>query len=167
MNRVSGQAEVLVRLRAEARAIAAAGVEAVEAGRRLRPALEAWLAARPGRGGVRVVAAGKAAGAMMRTALDAGVMVERGLVVSTHWAGEWPASITTVRAGHPIPTEASEAAGRAALDLARPPRPTSRCSSCCRAARRRCWRRRPTASRWPTSRRRRSCCSRPARRSTS
>ena len=45
-------------------------------------------------------------------------MVERGLVVSTHWAGEWPASITTVRAGHPIPTEASEAAGRAALDLA-------------------------------------------------
>ena len=118
MNRVSGQAEVLVRLRAEARAIAAAGVEAVEAGRRLRPALEAWLAARPGRGGVRVIAAGKAAGAMMRTALDAGAMVERGLVVSTHWAGEWPASITTVRAGHPIPTEASEAAGRAALDLA-------------------------------------------------
>ena len=118
MNRVSGQAEVLVRLRAEARAIAAAGVEAVEAGRRLRPALEAWLAARPGRGGVRVVAAGKAAGAMMRTALDAGVMVERGLVASTHWAGEWPASITAVRAGHPIPTEASEEAGRAALDLA-------------------------------------------------
>ena len=118
MNRVSQQAEVLVRLRAEARAIAAAGVEAVEAGRRLRPALEAWLSARPGRGGVRVVAAGKAAGAMMRTALDAGVMVERGLVVSTHWAGEWPASITTVRAGHPIPTEASETAGRAALDLA-------------------------------------------------
>ncbi len=118
MNRVSQQAEVLVRLRAEARAIAAAGVEAVEAGRRLRPALEAWLSARPGRGGVRVVAAGKAAGAMMRTALDAGVMVERGLIVSTHWAGEWPASITTVRAGHPIPTEASETAGRAALDLA-------------------------------------------------
>ena len=118
MNRVPEQAEVLVRLRAEARAIAAAGVEAVEAGRRLRPALEAWLSARPGRGGVRVVAAGKAAGAMMRTALDAGVMVERGLVVSTHWAGEWPASITTVRAGHPIPTEASETAGRAALDLA-------------------------------------------------
>ena len=118
MNRVSQQAEVLVRLRAEARAIAAAGVEAVEAGRRLRPALEAWLSARPGRGGVRAVAAGKAAGAMMRTALDAGVMVERGLVVSTHWAGEWPASITTVRAGHPIPTEASETAGRAALDLA-------------------------------------------------
>jgi len=118
MNRVSEQAEVLVHLRAEARAIAAAGVEAVEAGRRLRPALEAWLSARPGRGGVRVVAAGKAAGAMMRTALDAGVMVERGLIVSTHWAGEWPASITTVRAGHPIPTEASETAGRAALDLA-------------------------------------------------
>jgi len=118
MNRVSPQAEVLAHLRAEARAIAAAGVEAVEAGRRLRPALEAWLSARPGRGGVRVVAAGKAAGAMMRTALDAGVMVERGLVVSTHWAGEWPASITTVRAGHPIPTEASETAGRAALDLA-------------------------------------------------
>jgi hydroxypyruvate reductase len=119
MTRVSQQAAALVRLRAEARAIAAAGVAAVDAGRRLRPALEAWLAARPGRGGVRVVAAGKAAGAMMRTALDAGVMVERGLVVSTHWAGEWPASIATVRAGHPIPTEASEAAGRAALELAR------------------------------------------------
>jgi glycerate 2-kinase len=119
MNRVSGQDDVLVRLRAEARAIAGAGVEAVDAGRRLRPALEAWLATRPGRGGVRVVAAGKAAGAMMHAALAAGVMVERGLVASTHWAGEWPASIATVRAGHPIPTEASEAAGRAALDLAR------------------------------------------------
>jgi len=119
MNRVSGQDDVLVRLRAEARAIAGAGVEAVDAGRRLRPALEAWLAARPGRGGVRIVAAGKAAGAMMRAALAAGVMVERGLIASTHWDGEWPASIATVRAGHPIPTEASEAAGRAALDLAR------------------------------------------------
>ena len=119
MNRVSGQDDVLVRLRAEARAIAGAGVEAVDAGRRLRPALEAWLAARPGRGGVRVVAAGKAAGAMMRAALAAGVMVERGLIASTHWDGEWPASIATVRAGHPIPTEASEAAGRAALYLAR------------------------------------------------
>jgi glycerate 2-kinase len=111
--------KVLARLRDDARAIAAAGVEAVDAGRRLRPALEAWLSARPGRGGVRVIAVGKAAGVMMRTALDAGVVVERGLIVSTHWRGEWPASIATVQAGHPIPTEASEVAGRAALDLAR------------------------------------------------
>ncbi len=118
MTRASEPGDVLARLRAEARAIAAAGVVAVDAGHRLRPALEAWLASRPGRGGVRVVAAGKAAGAMMRTALEAGLMVERGLIVSTHWVGEWPASITTVKAGHPIPTEASEAAGRAALDLA-------------------------------------------------
>ena len=118
MNRVSEQAAALLRLRTEAQAIAAAGVAAVDAGRRLRPALEAWLAERPGRGGVRVLAAGKAAGAMMRAALDAGVMVERGLIVSTHWVGEWPASIATVRAGHPIPTEASEAAGRAAVELA-------------------------------------------------
>ena len=56
---------------------------------------------------------------MMRTALDAGLMVERGLIATTHWHGEWPASIAAIRAGHPIPTEASEAAGRAALDLAR------------------------------------------------
>jgi len=119
MNRAAEQADVLVRLRAEARAIAAAGVAAVDAGRLLRPELDRWLSSRPGRGGVRVVAAGKAAGVMMRAAIDAGVMVERGLIVSTHWAGEWPASIATVRAGHPIPTEASEAAGRAALDLAR------------------------------------------------
>jgi hydroxypyruvate reductase len=118
MSRVSELGDVLARLRAEARAIAAAGVDAVDAGRRLRPALEAWIAARPGRGGVRVIAAGKAAGAMMRTALDAGLMVERGLIASTHWQGEWPASIATIMAGHPIPTEASEAAGRAALDLA-------------------------------------------------
>jgi hydroxypyruvate reductase len=111
--------KVLARLRDDARAIAAAGVDAVDAGRRLRPALEAWLSARPGRGGVRVIAVGKAAGVMMRTALDAGVVVERGLIVSTHWRGEWPASIATVQAGHPIPTEASEVAGRAALDLAR------------------------------------------------
>ncbi|MEO6008558.1 MAG: glycerate-2-kinase family protein, partial [Vicinamibacteraceae bacterium] len=115
----SDQGDVLVRLRAEATLIAAAGVAAVDAGLRLRPALEAWLGSRPGRGGVRVVAAGKAAGVMMRTALDAGLMVERGLIVSTHWQGEWPASIATVKAGHPIPTEASEAAGQAALDLAR------------------------------------------------
>jgi hydroxypyruvate reductase len=119
MSRVSEPGDVLVRLRAEAGAIAAAGVEAVDAGRRLRPALEAWLAARGGRGGVRVIAVGKAAGVMMRTALEAGVMVERGLIVSTHWHGEWPASIATITAGHPLPTEASEAAGRAALDLAR------------------------------------------------
>lgn len=119
MSPVSEPGSVLVRLRAEARAIAAAGVEAVDAGRRLRPALDAWLAARPGRGGVRVVAVGKAAGVMMRTALEAGLMIERGLIVSTHWQGDWPASIATVKAGHPIPTEASEAAGRAALDLAR------------------------------------------------
>jgi glycerate 2-kinase len=119
MNRPSEQAAVLVRLRAEARAIAAAGVAAVDAGRLLRPALDAWMSTRPGRGGVRAVAAGKAAGVMMRTAIDAGVMVERGLIASTHWAGEWPASITPVRAGHPVPTDASEAAGRAALDLAR------------------------------------------------
>jgi glycerate 2-kinase len=118
MTRASEHGDVLAGLRAEARAIAAAGVAAVDAGRRLRPALEAWMAAHPGRGGVRVVAVGKAAGAMMRTALDAGLMVERGLIVSTHWQGEWPASITTVKAGHPIPTEASETAGRAALDLA-------------------------------------------------
>jgi glycerate 2-kinase len=119
MIRASQPADVLARLRDEARAIAAAGVEAVDAGRRLRPALEAWLAARPGRGGVRVVAAGKAAGVMMRTALDAGLMVERGLIASTHGRSDWPASIATIAAGHPIPTEASEAAGRAALDLAR------------------------------------------------
>ncbi len=119
MTRVPEHAEVLARLRNAARAIAGAGVAAVDAGVRLRPALDAWLAARPGRGGVRVIATGKAAGVMMRTALDAGIMIERGLIVSTHWAGEWPASVATVRAGHPIPTEASEAAGRAALDLAR------------------------------------------------
>ena len=119
MIRVSQPADVLARLRDEARAIAAAGVEAVDAGRRLRPALDAWLAARPGRGGVRVVAAGKAAGVMMRTALDAGLMVERGLIASTHGRSGWPASIATIAAGHPIPTEASEAAGHAALDLAR------------------------------------------------
>ena len=87
MSRVSEPAGVLASLRAEARAIASAGVAAVDAGRRLRPALDAWLAARPGRGGVRAVAAGKAAGVMMRTALDAGLMVERGLIASTHWQG--------------------------------------------------------------------------------
>jgi glycerate 2-kinase len=119
MSRVLEPAGVLASLRAEARAIAAAGVVAVDAGQRLRPALDAWLAARPGRGGVRVVAAGKAAGVMMRTALDAGLMVERGLIASTHWLGDWPASIAIIKAGHPIPTEASETAGRAALDLAR------------------------------------------------
>jgi glycerate 2-kinase len=109
----------VTRLRAEAAAIAAAGVAAVDAGRRLRPALEAWLAAQPGRSACRVLAVGKAAGVMMRSAIDAGVMVEQGLIASTHWQGEWPASIAAIRAGHPIPTEASEAAGRAALDLAR------------------------------------------------
>jgi len=119
MSRAEPSADVLARLRAEARAIAAAGVAAVDAGRRLRPALDAWLAARPGRRAARVVAAGKAAGVMMRTALDAGLMVERGLVASTHWTGEWPASIAALRAGHPIPTDASESAGGAALDLAR------------------------------------------------
>ena len=116
---VAEHTEALVRLRAAARAIARAGVEAVDAGRRLRPALDAWLAARPGRGACRVVAAGKAAGVMMRAALDAGVMVEQGLIAATHWDGEWPASIGAIRSGHPVPTEASEDAGRAALAIAR------------------------------------------------
>jgi glycerate 2-kinase len=115
---VASHADDVARLRTAARAIAAAGVDAVDAGRRLRPALDAWLAGRPGRGAARVIAAGKAAGVMMRTALDAGLMVERGLVASTHWRGEWPASIAAIKAGHPIPTEASAAAGHAALDLA-------------------------------------------------
>jgi hydroxypyruvate reductase len=116
---VSEHADAVTRLRAAARAIAAAGVEAVDAGLRLRPALDAWLAGRPGRGAARVVAAGKAAGVMMRTALDAGLVVEHGLVASTHWRGDWPASIAAIRAGHPIPTAASETAGHSALDLAR------------------------------------------------
>jgi hydroxypyruvate reductase len=115
---VDEHARDVARLRTAARAIAAAGVDAVDAGRRLRPAIEAWLDGRPGRSACRVIAVGKAAGVMMRAAIEAGVMVERGLIASTHWQGEWPASITAIRAGHPIPTDASEAAGRGALELA-------------------------------------------------
>jgi hydroxypyruvate reductase len=118
MSRAEPSADVLVRLRADARAIAAAGVAAVDAGRRLGPALDAWRAGITRDTACHVLAVGKAAGAMMRATLDAGVPVARGVVVSTHWAGEWPASIRAIRAGHPVPTEASEAAGRAALDLA-------------------------------------------------
>jgi hydroxypyruvate reductase len=64
----------------------------------------------------RVVAIGKAAAAMTRGALDAGV-VERALVITKYGHADRLADerITRLEAGHPVPDEASLAAGSALL----------------------------------------------------
>jgi len=71
--------------------------------------------------GATVIAAGKAADAMMRAYLATGAPLARGLVATTHASdtGEGlPASVRVYLAGHPLPTTTSEAAGREALRLA-------------------------------------------------
>lgn len=108
------------RLREDARAIAQAAVEAARPATLLAPFLARWRAeARPGR--ATVIAAGKAAGPMLRACLDADLIVARGLVTTTHLDGELPPQVEVHLAGHPTPTEASEAAARRALVLAAEP----------------------------------------------
>jgi len=69
-------------------------------------------------GGLRLIAAGKAAPAMAKTACRAlGSRVRAGLVISPA-PGEVPARLEPIAAGHPLPTAGSERAGRRALTLA-------------------------------------------------
>jgi glycerate 2-kinase len=111
---------VLDRLRDDARAIARAAVEAAKPETLLAPFLVRWRAEAQAAGATRatVIAAGKAAGPMLRACLDADLIVARGLVTTTHLDGELPPQIEVHLAGHPVPTEASEAAARRALALA-------------------------------------------------
>jgi glycerate 2-kinase len=112
-------------LRDDARAIARAAVEAAKPEVLLAPFLARWRTQAQAAGGVRatVVAAGKAAGPMFRACLDADLVVSRGLVSTTHLDGELPPQVEVHLAGHPVPTEASEAAARRAMTLVADARP--------------------------------------------
>jgi hydroxypyruvate reductase len=71
-----------------------------------------------GAGAVRLIAAGKAAPAMaMAAALRLGTRIRAGLVIGVAPAAV-PAGFESIIGGHPLPTAASEAAGRKALALA-------------------------------------------------
>jgi glycerate 2-kinase len=65
-----------------------------------------------------VIAAGKAAGAMVEACIDADVVVSRGLVSTTHLDRDLPAQVEVHLAGHPVPTDASRVAAERALALA-------------------------------------------------
>jgi glycerate 2-kinase len=82
----------------------------------LGPALARWHADEAPR--ATVIAAGKAAGPMLRACLNADLIVARGLVATTHLDEELPPQVEVHLAGHPVPTEASERAARRALALA-------------------------------------------------
>jgi glycerate 2-kinase len=94
-----------------------AGLAAV-GGRRV---VAGWLAAHPLSAGTRLLALGKAAGAMAEGALEeAGGALDEALVVSKHGhplppLGRLPGR--TLSAGHPVPDADSLAAGQAVLDL--------------------------------------------------
>jgi hydroxypyruvate reductase len=93
-------------------AIVRAGVAAVDAGRLTTQALT------PGTGPIRLIAAGKAAPAMARAALDVlGSRVSAGLVVGVE-SSPVPAPLESIVGGHPMPSPASENAGSRALAIA-------------------------------------------------
>ena len=113
-------APVLTRRRAEALAIAAAGVDAVSP-RVLMPRVAAAVAAAGvcRADAIHVVAAGKAAAGMYDAFAAAPPRpIARAVAIApvrpVHWA--WPA--TLVQAGHPFATAASEAGARLALEIA-------------------------------------------------
>jgi glycerate 2-kinase len=109
----------VARLRADALAIAQAGIDAVDARRCLRPALMAWWKVARRRRRCHVLAVGRAAQPMMAACLDAGVRVGSGLVVTPEYLRDWPVSIKAVQAGFPVADHRSEVAGQEALALAR------------------------------------------------
>lgn len=77
------------------------------------------LRASAARGELVVIAAGKAAGGMLRGFSAAGLQATRGMVATTHWRDDVPPDIELYLAGHPVPTAESAAAGARALQLAR------------------------------------------------
>ena len=119
MSRAERRAVVLARLRRDAECIAAAGVAGADPGQRLAPAIEAFRVGLAPGAPCHVIAAGKAARAMMRATLDAGMPIARGLVATIDASGDWPSSVVAIDAGHPVPTVQSERAAREALAIAR------------------------------------------------
>lgn len=111
---------MLARRRADALAIAAAGVEAVSP-RVLMPRVAAKLAAAGlcRADAIHVVAVGKAAAGMYAAFAAAPPLpIARALVVAPVRPTDWSLAATLVEAGHPYATPASEEAARLALDIA-------------------------------------------------
>ena len=103
-----------MRLRRDLHAIVRAGLDAVEPGRLVLRALERDDDPRP----IRLLSAGKAAAAMAAAAQRVlGPRIVDGLIVSRETL-DTETPFATIAGGHPLPTGASERAGRRALALA-------------------------------------------------
>ncbi|MEP7117001.1 MAG: DUF4147 domain-containing protein [Acidobacteriota bacterium] len=108
----------LAHLRADAAAIAAAGVAAVSP-RVLVPEALASLDAELPAGPVHVLAVGKAAAAMFQSFLaGAAQPIAGSLVIAPRKPDDWPAAHVFVEGGHPIANASSVAGARLALELA-------------------------------------------------
>lgn len=98
--------------------IAQAAIRAADAGAVTREAASRTDFNTSGR--TFLVAVGKAAPSMALAFVDAlPGLVEDGLVIGSHVSGRLPAPLRWLEANHPVPGDASLAAGTAALDLAR------------------------------------------------
>lgn len=105
-------------LKRHARRLFEAGVKAVEPGRAVAQALEAWSPPAPGAGGrLVVVALGKAAGAMTRAALET-VQPSVALAVTNHGNADPVAGAEIRMAGHPVPDADGLRAAQAVQDVA-------------------------------------------------
>ncbi len=101
-------------------AIARAAIEAVDPSSLIQRALTPETGVRIGGGPIRMIAAGKASVRMARAFLAAREWrLASGCIIGVDAGSEWPACIVRHPAGHPVPTEASVAAGLAALETAR------------------------------------------------
>lgn len=110
---------MLARLRADALAIAAAGIEAVSPRVLMPRAAGAMRAAHEGTAGLHVVAVGKAAAGMFEAfAAAPPAPITRGLVILPQRPLRWTVPATVIEAGHPFANAASEEGARLALELA-------------------------------------------------
>ncbi|MGE0815184.1 MAG: glycerate kinase [Vicinamibacterales bacterium] len=107
----------LRRLRADALAIAAAGVDAVSPRVLVPPAVHALAALAPS--DISVIAAGKAAVGMYEAFTAASLSpIREAVVAAPSRPASWPHPAAFVEGGHPFATAGSVAAGEAALALA-------------------------------------------------
>lgn len=99
--------------------MARAAVAAVDAGARVRDALRGLAPAFAAGRRWHVLAAGKAAGPMLRAALDSvPVTPVAAVCVAPHAVANLPSWVDMCIGGHPVPTPGSVAAGRRALAMA-------------------------------------------------
>ena len=112
-----GRCVLNTRLRADADIIIKESIRAVLPDEAVRSALAGFV---PGGGRVLLVAAGKAAWQMAKTALDILEQVDDGIVITKYGHVKGPLlGLRCFEAGHPVPDEAGFAATKEALGLVR------------------------------------------------